>query len=218
VTADVSPVELVVTSGARTGSRIPVDRDLVIGRGDDDDVRLEEDQRVSRPHARIRLESSRVAVIEDLGSGNGTFVNGVKIDGERMLGDGDVVVVGTTVFEVSVAEPERSPETVSDTVAPIRRIATLDQNGTLTTLEDGTELVIGREPDCDIVIASSEASRRHARIAQREGRWAVTDLGSLNGTYLNGERLGSEPHWLAPGDAIVIGGEKLTFDEATLPV
>jgi len=216
------PVELVVTSGALAGERIPVSGELTIGRRAPDGLSLNEDSRVSRRHARIRLENGLAPVIEDLGSGNGTFVNGTRIEAERLLEDGDVVVLGTTVFEISMPasldERPHEPETISNTVVQFRRVATIDHSGNLITLGEGTDFVIGREPDCDVVVRSSEASRQHARIGQVEGRWMLTDLGSMNGTYLNGERLYNEPRWLTAGDTIVIAGETLTFDEATLPV
>lgn len=213
-----TPVLLVVTSGARTGTRVPVDADLVIGRGVTDALCFDEDQRVSRQHARIRLESDAAPTIEDLDSGNGTFVNGERIASERLLENGDVVVIGTTVLEVSVTSPVPDAQTTAQTVVGTRRVATIDYDGNVTTLGDAEELLIGREPQCDLVVGSHEASRQHARIVQIDGRWALADLGSMNGTYLNGERLNNESRWLTPGDSFTIGGEKLTFDEAVLPV
>lgn len=48
------------------------------------------------------------------------------------------------------------------------------------------ELVIGREPDCDIVIPDRQVSRAHARLHRVEGGFELEDLGSKNGTHLNG--------------------------------
>lgn len=214
------PVELVVTSGALTGRRITVDDELVVGRDGDEDLSLDDDPRVSRRHARIRVLGNGAAIVEDLGSGNGTFVNGTRIESERLLEDGDVLVVGTTVFELSVPPPApaREERTVSDEIPSVRRVGTVEHDGAVTTLAEGEELLIGREQECGIVVRSHEASRRHARISQVEGRWVLTDLGSLNGTYLNGERLNDESRWLTAGDSFSVGGEGLTFDEAVLPV
>jgi ABC-type multidrug transport system ATPase subunit/ABC-type multidrug transport system permease subunit len=75
----------------------------------------------------------------------------------------------------------------------------------------GAGLTIGRLADNDIAIPSSSVSRHHARISPvRGGHW-VADLGSRNGTQLNGERFRGESRWLANGDTIVIGGEALRF-------
>src|SRR3954452_18639817 len=72
-------------------------------------------------------------------------------------------------------------------------------------------LAIGREPTNDIVIELPSASRKHARIVPRDGRCFVCDLGTTNGTRLNGERLRDASRWLDPGDAATIGGETLRF-------
>jgi DNA-binding winged helix-turn-helix (wHTH) protein len=65
----------------------------LVGRGSECAVRLQSDQ-VSRVHARVRVEG-RVATIEDRGSKNGTWVNGVRAAGPVTLADGDEVVFGT---------------------------------------------------------------------------------------------------------------------------
>lgn len=211
-------LELIVTSGALSGARIPVESELVIGRDTGEGLCLDEDQRVSRKHARISAEPNRAPIIEDLGSGNGTFVNGKRIESERLLESGDVVIVGTTVFEVLVSAPAGEAETISEARPRVRRLATIEYDGEVITVTGGEQFVIGREPECEIVVRSHEASRRHARVGQIDGRWALTDLGSMNGTYLNGERLTNESRWLMPGDSFTVGGEKLTFDEAVLPM
>jgi ABC-type multidrug transport system ATPase subunit len=72
-------------------------------------------------------------------------------------------------------------------------------------------LAIGSDPDSDLVLPSELAAPEHARIVAAEGRWFVADLGSPSGTLLNGERLLGESRWLAPGDAISVGGEVIRF-------
>ena len=63
--------------------------------------------------------------------------------------------------------------------------------------------VIGRTPEADIRIPSVDVSRRHARIEQRAGEYVITDLGSRNGTAINGVPVGSQ--FLRLGDRIQIG-------------
>jgi ABC-type multidrug transport system ATPase subunit/ABC-type multidrug transport system permease subunit len=70
---------------------------------------------------------------------------------------------------------------------------------------------IGRLPDNDLPIASDAVSRHQVRIEAAQGGYRVTDLGSRNGTLLNGERFRGESRWLANGDTLVIGGEALRF-------
>jgi hypothetical protein len=72
---------------------------------------------------------------------------------------------------------------------------------------------MGRSDDCDIVVRSSRASRRHAELLVTDTGAELEDLGSANGTYVNGAIL-VKKHQLADGDFIVIGdlGLELTFE------
>jgi pSer/pThr/pTyr-binding forkhead associated (FHA) protein len=67
-----------------------------------------------------------------------------------------------------------------------------------------TEVVLGRSKDCEIVVPSDEASRQHARISILNGQPTLEDLGSTNGTLLNGRHLTSA-QTLNGGDVIAIG-------------
>jgi hypothetical protein len=67
----------------------------------------------------------------------------------------------------------------------------------------------GRHPESDIFLDDITVSRRHAEIVREGGRYVVRDVGSLNGTYLNRERVESAP--LADGDELQIGTFKLVF-------
>lgn len=71
--------------------------------------------------------------------------------------------------------------------------------------------VIGRSPDCDIVIAANEVSRRHAQVSPDAEGWVLTDLGSTNGVRLNGRPIGV-PTRLADGDVIELGSVELVFE------
>jgi hypothetical protein len=68
-------------------------------------------------------------------------------------------------------------------------------------------LTIGRSSACELVLADDTVSRRHAELFVEEGRWLLRDLGSSNGTYLNGRRvLHAE---VRPGDVLHLGGCRL---------
>src|SRR5579883_2860722 len=69
----------------------------------------------------------------------------------------------------------------------------------------GNSRSTGRRPDQDIVIEDPSVSRAHARIEISGGRPSVVDLGSTNGTLVNGRRAGAEPLPLRPGDRLQVG-------------
>jgi len=88
----------------------------------------------------------------------------------------------------------------------IPRLVSSGADGPSEWLLDRDSLVIGREVPAEIVIALPQISRRHAEISRVAGRHCVADMGSLNGTYLNGSPLGTEPRELADGDELVLAG------------
>jgi len=70
-------------------------------------------------------------------------------------------------------------------------------------------MTVGRQPDCDVFLDDVTVSRDHALIVRRGDGIHIDDLGSLNGTYVNRERI--ESHRLTDGDELQIGKFKLTF-------
>ena len=76
-----------------------------------------------------------------------------------------------------------------------------------------TPLTIGRLPDNHLVITDPKASSRHAEIRQNADGYTLTDLGSMNGTFVNEQQLVSkEPRTLHPGDVIRIGDTRYTYE------
>jgi len=77
---------------------------------------------------------------------------------------------------------------------------------------DGSEARIGRTHGNDVVVHDNEASRNHARIFETDEGCFIEDLGSANGTFVNGEGLeAQEPVLLNPGDVIAVGSGELVF-------
>lgn len=72
------------------------------------------------------------------------------------------------------------------------------------------EILIGRAPECSICLEDEFASNLHAKIYQMEGRYYVEDLGSTNGTYVNGRRI-NYPTELRGGDRIKVGRTLMEF-------
>ena len=86
---------LIVKQGPNAGQRYEIDGELVIGR---EDAGLTiEDSEMSRKHAVIRPRDDALE-IEDLGSLNGTFVNGAKIEGATRISGGDTIKLGVTTL------------------------------------------------------------------------------------------------------------------------
>src|SRR4051812_712283 len=87
---------LVVMAGSNVGEMYKVDKDqLVIGRGDKANLRLLDDG-IPREHARIVKEGGQIA-LEDLGSTNGTYCNGVRVT-RQVLAEGDKILLGSTTI------------------------------------------------------------------------------------------------------------------------
>jgi len=97
------------------------------------------------------------------------------------------------------------------------------QTGTLTGARwvlEGEEVLIGRGADCDIVVADRQVSRHHAKVRRAMAGFVVEDLGSKNGTHLNGRQL-KGPAILQDGDVIQVAlAAKLVYvgAEATQPL
>jgi hypothetical protein len=72
------------------------------------------------------------------------------------------------------------------------------------------ELLLGRHRGCDLRFADPTVSRRHAQLRFRDGRWILQDLGSTNGTRVNGVAVGRCE--LRPGDAVEVGELRLLVD------
>ena len=85
-------------------------------------------------------------------------------------------------------------------------------------LFDGKRLVVGpagvslgRSRQCDVVLSDPNVSRQHAEIRPRGAAWVLTDLGSTNGSLLNGRRIDG-PEVVKPGDEIELGTSMITFE------
>ncbi len=168
-------LRLEVISGNAIGDTIVVDDELVIGRHADGAGRLSEDEEISRQHARISREATGDYAIEDLGSSNGTFVNGLRIQSPRLLALSDSIEVGaTTLLVKAIVEPEpvvvanptvvsRVPVEPAPAVAPLAlaleidfdaheaRIALGDGGDTVRlVLEDGVWRAALAGPDGDL--------------------------------------------------------------------
>jgi hypothetical protein len=117
----------------------------------------------------------------------------------------DVEPGATMVYKPKPAETEAVS---AEELGLEREIATLTVDGKRHEL-DKRRIVIGRSRDCDIQVADSNVSRRHAEVRQEGAAYWVVDLDSTNGTEVNGRRLKRAK--LKPGDTITVGATELVF-------
>jgi len=82
---------------------------------------------------------------------------------------------------------------------------------------EGAELTVGRDASNPVSINDGEVSRRHAKLTWKGAGYVLEDLGSTNGTFVNGTRL-SAPLALKPGDAVSFGENIVLIYEATFDV
>ncbi len=103
------PPRLVVISGSRQGEKFTLQGEVRLGREEDNDIALD-DPKVSRHHAVLRPEAGGYT-IADMGSANGTFVNGQQITAPQALAEGDTITVGDTelVYHIGLIVEETAP-------------------------------------------------------------------------------------------------------------
>ena len=108
---------------------------------------------------------------------------------------------GTRVFEVPVPRAPAITLEVREPGKAMRRVPVASG-----------PIRIGRAPECELVLQDNRASRRHARLAARDGVLVLTDLGSTNGTRVNGNRVTEVV--LGAGDRVQIGETSLVVETA----
>ena len=160
--------KLVVASGKNAGRTIAIKRNrLLIGRAEECDVRpLSED--VSRRHCEFVVGPTDVW-IQDLGSRNGTFVNGVKISERTRLVDGDLVRVGVLELKVSCTDPAAKAGTEDDVsrwlMADDKPAGMFDTTRTLAATDAASAPTMLEPTTADDAPASTSDSNVHATVA-----------------------------------------------------
>jgi pSer/pThr/pTyr-binding forkhead associated (FHA) protein len=199
---------------------------VTLGRGLTNDIVLT-DTRVSRTHASLECGQAGCTLI-DLGSANGTLVNGNRVT-RTALSPGDIITLGGSTLRFSVAPAQvESNVTIIDSESELdatlahatlsmslndtsqARLVVFSPQGTWEVpIEDA--LNIGRQPGNDVVIDHERTSRQHARLERRGKAYILRDLGSTNGTLMGEERINE--HVLSNGDTFRIGNAQLVFKD-----
>ena len=110
-----------------SGKEFVLDGDIVsIGRAPDNDISFLDDSNISRYHAEIERRGGEFSIIE-LGSFNGTEVNGEKLEDERPLNDGDLIVFGgSSKIKVAFTERENKEEDLPSAVPEVEEEELID--------------------------------------------------------------------------------------------
>ncbi|MEV6959933.1 FHA domain-containing protein [Streptomyces sp. NPDC051207] len=196
-----TPPELVLET--ETGSTVMTPgRDYHVGRDPLSDIVID-DARVSWHHAVLRPADGHWT-IQDEHSTNGTYADGRRVD-TGDVGPGSVIRFGSpsdgprAVLLGRTRPPPERPSAVANPAGT----GTYRQPTTVRPLPTRT-VRIGRAPDNDLVVDDLVVSRRHAELrALPDGTYEIADLGSHNGTYLNGRPVTAAP--IGPGDIVGIG-------------
>lgn len=218
-----------VEAGRLRGRSFNIDRAAAtLGRAEENAVGLFGDPGVQPRHAVIERHG-KAYVLKNLAVQQGVQVNGRRIESAE-LGEGDRITIGG--YELSfhlkrtaagprpavvqqhgaaVPAPAAAPsQPVSRGETPAEPPSLVDANGRRYLLRPGATTTLGRAVDNDIVIADASVSRHHATIAARDGGFELNDLGSQNGTFVGGRRLGTAQR-LANGDALRLGDAPFVF-------
>lgn len=166
---------------------------------------------IAAHHCEIAL-SAGAAVVRATDSAP-TVLNGRQIEGETAVKEGDLLLFGRVGCQVNASDrkvaaaapvmravPEDDGRTRVRTALPrflLRGVSGATFGKTFAVTDNA---VIGRQPDCDIPVPAEEVSRNHARLKVTPDGVRVEDMGSANGTYINGKRV--ESGLLKPGEEL----------------
>jgi hypothetical protein len=131
---------------------------------------------------------------------------------DRRRGEGepvaDLEAGATMIYKPQTAQPTQAVSAAELGVE--QELVTLSWNGDSLQVKQ-PRIVIGRSRDCDVQLADSNVSRRHAELRQEGASYWIVDLGSTNGIEVNGKRVKRAK--LRSGDTITLGSTKVTFSQ-----
>lgn len=197
---------LVFVAGPHEGKGVALgEGQVVLGRRDGISFTID-DLQVSAVHCAVTREGSEFW-ITDLGSTNGTYVNGQRIDKGTRLGPGDLVQLGNSVAELRYSGGKAAGPaglTALTTIMAEGAYAVASQPKFLigNNVVSAARVTLGRAPDCDLRVEGFGVSKVHCTITWSEDGFYLEDSSS-HGTYLNDRRIVREK--LATGHVIRVG-------------
>lgn len=191
-----------------------------IGRVDGNDVVLASSS-VSRTHARIFVNNNK-CFIDDLGSANGVLVDGTAIRERTEIRNGSKIRIGEyTLYLVYKDQNESNggqevlkTQIVSGGQSGYKIVRVGDKFAGEEFMLSENVNTIGRAEESYILLSDSSISRNHARIVNMNATYAVTDLDSSNGTFVNNKRIKGNYN-LNPGDLVRFGNISFVFVPAS---
>lgn len=166
-----------------------------IGKGGVNDIVIDEDG-VNGFHADLKVDGDTV-LISDVNTETGTLVNGQKISEAMPLAAGDTITIGGVDLEVG--EEDANDTAAKTLVLSGTALAEIGAGGWSLIADSGPEkgqripisdrTEIGRALECDISILEPALSRKHAELEPLDDGLLLRDLGSVNGTFVNGEKI-----------------------------
>jgi hypothetical protein len=180
----------------------------------EDNLRSELQEYLSE-HARREdyalLSPPRVLMETDVDLDIGEFGIATRmVHPDRRRGEGepvtDLEAGATMIYKPQTAQPTQAVSAAELGVE--QELVTLSWNGDSLQVKQ-PRIVIGRSRDCDVQLADSNVSRRHAELRQEGASYWIVDLGSTNGIEVNGKRVKRAK--LRSGDTITLGSTDVTF-------
>lgn len=187
-------------AGAAHEGRVSGDTPAIIGREAGATVHVESPT-VSRKHAQVRRRSDSFAISDLTGGRNPVVVNGRTIAAETPLKEGDTVRLGEVTLRVAAVQGIGAPSG-----GPVMKMRwEFGGQAHEETVLGGEPLTVGRDASATIVIPSPSVSRQHARIAEKGGRFVITDATAGRNPITVNQRPLSGERYLSPGDVIKLG-------------
>jgi ABC transport system ATP-binding/permease protein len=190
-------------NGSVQSYRIGIGSRIVIGRSNEGGQLPIEHPSVSRRHLALSADQSGLYV-EDLGSSNGTWINGNRLNqGHSVpLRENDKVAISPdAAVIITFSASDMANEAVQPGSSAAAKVRDLDIRSILSRKN---EVFIGRSQECDLVLDDMMVSRKHARLFNRGKEVWIEDLNSSNGVFVNGRKV-SGKQILTERDKLMIG-------------